>query len=304
MITCVYYYDEPKQDDLILDAVCPLLDGSGYFVRHWKGGPHVRIAGADLASVERVVGDYLLAHPSTVELDEAEVLRAHAKRAALEGDEPAPLAGDNTIRASLGVTHPLIAAFHAASHPMVVTALTAIRSGADRLAVGISLLFAAVEVISANGAAGFVALRSHGDAFLAQCGARPDFERQYARNRATLLRRLAAVREQDTMAEWSGLLSEYRGQAASVELSEVGPAPAWAGSSPLHSLIWSSDSYLRMMRENRTFAADRVVLNLCYEVLARLGLAPYQRYLLCHLAAGTYEEIEGVTALDLVSRRL
>ncbi|MEU6410847.1 lantibiotic dehydratase C-terminal domain-containing protein [Microbispora sp. NPDC046933] len=111
----IYYHDD--LDALIEGVVRPLaaeLAASGaidgrFFVRHWQGGPHLRLrlrpaAGADPAEVSRRVAEhvglFLAKHPSTAVVEQEGYLRVAgplARRERGQG-EIEPLQPNNSIR--------------------------------------------------------------------------------------------------------------------------------------------------------------------------------------------------------------
>jgi len=92
----LYYYDNNK-DDLLLDCIRPLFTtlreqgwlDRGYFTRHWRGGPHIRLQMyADpilfyneiVPHVRNNVEAYLQAHPSTVHIDDQDARKQYERR--------------------------------------------------------------------------------------------------------------------------------------------------------------------------------------------------------------------------------
>jgi hypothetical protein len=223
----VYYYDADRKDDLVLDAIRPLLrrlDGRverAYFVRHWRRGPHVLVpvlAEPDAfdslvaPAVADVVGGYLAEHPSTATLPPEEVLLpAHRRFAELEQEDGPlrPLAPDNTIlfeehdRRLHIVDGPagadLLAEFYTATNDLVFRMLEEVRTGRTREILGLALMLAVAHSFGHPPGIdrGFISFRSHAEAFL---HTRPDqqqvreaFERQFRANREALTGLVTAV---------------------------------------------------------------------------------------------------------------
>jgi hypothetical protein len=111
----VYYHDPP--DELLRVGVGGLVRRlaalgalrSWFFLRHWQGGPHVRLrlwpAGSgDVASVRHAVsedlGGFLRTHPSSMDLPADVYAAGAAALAAVEpgSDGPEPLAPNNSLR--------------------------------------------------------------------------------------------------------------------------------------------------------------------------------------------------------------
>jgi hypothetical protein len=116
--TRVYYHEEDK-DRLISHGLWPEVEKclaektalAGYFNRHWKGGPHVKIALYQRAaraatSQQRVVtaaDRFLRGHPSRAALSEAQLRLRSACLGRLEADtEPEPIRPDNHIECLIG----------------------------------------------------------------------------------------------------------------------------------------------------------------------------------------------------------
>ncbi|MGH3804932.1 MAG: lantibiotic dehydratase C-terminal domain-containing protein, partial [Pseudonocardiaceae bacterium] len=109
----VYYYDDQRRDDLVLDCVRPLFASlaprPSFFVRHWLRGPHLRLrfhttAGdfdrVVISAIADQVGGWLAAHPSTVCVDEAKLLETHERlaKAECETGPLSPFYPDNSIQ--------------------------------------------------------------------------------------------------------------------------------------------------------------------------------------------------------------
>ena len=94
MTDVVCYYHDPVKAPLLRDAVLPALDAAQaafpevekHLERHWLHGPHIRarLRGTDAQRAATLIADrlreYLPAHPSTVDIPEAQQ-RAHARTA-------------------------------------------------------------------------------------------------------------------------------------------------------------------------------------------------------------------------------
>lgn len=223
----------------------------------------------------------------------------------------------------------LFEGFHAAATPLAFSMLAAMRSGRSRLAVGLEVLVGVVAAFCPPVTRGAVSLRSHADSFIAQSGdpngLRTRFDDLYSAHRVALM---AAVRDAvaalDTGAdtapfarECNALLVRVRDQAAALLESGLmsldGPAgdarPAtpwsgdwgdWVGDSPLHGAMTDDNGFAAALGGAAWFREYRLVLNLLYLHLYRVGVTGAERYLLCHLAANAIEDVYGVSALDEV----
>ncbi|RZQ63934.1 thiopeptide-type bacteriocin biosynthesis protein [Amycolatopsis suaedae] len=105
----IHYHD--SLDELITGAVRPLaadLTGRGhldgyFFVRHWQGGPHLRLrlrTPADVTGpVEQHIGGFLAASPSRTVISEEDYLRVAGPLVSIERgqDEVEPLRPNNSV---------------------------------------------------------------------------------------------------------------------------------------------------------------------------------------------------------------
>jgi thiopeptide-type bacteriocin biosynthesis protein len=111
----IYYHDD--LDGLIESAVCPLaheLRARGmiakyFFIRHWQGGPHLRLRllpehDVDpvtvVAAVDGAIRPYLLAHPGKTVISQADYLRVAEPLSAFEPGQRTveALEPNNTLR--------------------------------------------------------------------------------------------------------------------------------------------------------------------------------------------------------------
>jgi hypothetical protein len=221
---CVHYYDAAAIDDLILDGVRPLfteLIPAGveavHFLRHWRRGPHLRLNFRTtgermdqvvLPALNRVIGGFLRARPSTVSLDVAALLPEHRRLAERERErgELAPPRPDNTIgverydsRAHVlgGIrAAELLADFHTATTPAAFAALLAVRAQNQRLWTAFDLMIATAQAFCPDGIQlGYLSFRAHAESFLLeradQQRMRAEWELMYQRIQPVLATRLA-----------------------------------------------------------------------------------------------------------------
>ncbi|MFI5982347.1 thiopeptide maturation pyridine synthase [Streptomyces sp. NPDC051555] len=168
---------------------------------------------------------------------------------------------------------------------------------------------------------GVLSLRSHADAFLSRT-ADPDayrarFEERFLRQEAALCARLRQVEACLTaepggpgadgpafVREWAAAVREHQRLAgpllASGEVSMAGAAAAprmpTRQLSAFHALLRSGHGHHDFVSEDLWFSSFRLVMNLLYLQLGRLGLPPVDRGLLCHLAARAVESAHGTSA--------
>lgn len=217
----IYYYDDERRDDLILDCVRPLFahlaPRPSFFLRHWLRGPHLRLRFHTTADdLDRVVGPalaetvggWLAAHPSMASLDETALLAAHERLAKRER-EPGPLSPlypDNSIQYLpcdrridvLGseTTASLIEDFYVATTDLTFAMLDHIRNGTSRLNLALDLMWSTAH--SARSITqGYVSYRSHAEARIMTApdpaALRSFFEQQYRVRAPALAERLQRV---------------------------------------------------------------------------------------------------------------
>jgi hypothetical protein len=112
---------------------------------------------------------------------------------------------------------------------------------------------------------------------------------------------LTPVRDKGSALLEAGLLSLDEPAA---EPGRVKPWSAgwgdWVGNSPLHGAMTDDNGFAAALGGAGWFREYRLVLNLLYLYLYRIGVTGAERYLLCHLAANAIEDVYGVSALDEV----
>jgi hypothetical protein len=340
----VYYHDDDK-DALILGAVRPLFDrlagqvDAMSWTRHWRQGPHLRLnvrAGSETVhrsvfpAAQEIVGGWLDRNPSTRQLDPLAVLPDHRMLAEAENERGPlmPWPANNSLRLGhydrrvevLGNEEMagLLASFYADTTSISFRMTE--RSGAgQRLMLAFDLIVATVHALSTAGIRdGFVALRSHAEAFLngrKENGLlRDGWDRHYRRHSTTLATRLAGVvatidgshEAAGFVREWVDLLRRYRNRAEELVARQQfylppldsGADSGLSAASPFHATLVAGPRWARL-RDSPAFALSRLLINYTYLQLTRLGVAPGERFLLCHLAANAVEDQYDVSALEL-----
>lgn len=210
---------------------------------------------------------------------------------------------------------------------------------AERLDTAFGLMLATVHASGGGLPAKFGSFRSHAEAYLNLWpegrGQRESWERHYDRARGVLVAKarsvLAAVDEDGRGAKGgrgtdaSGRMWREWAEHARVldrrvheaidagdittrmtdEQVDSGPqAEALLAVSPYHRAIVNNDYWRENVRNSPWFAGHRFVLNCMYLQLTRLGVSPSERFLLCHLAANTAQELYGVSAFDIARGRV
>jgi hypothetical protein len=255
----IYYYDDQRRDDLILDCVRPLLASlaprPGFFLRHWLRGPHLRLrvhTSADdfdrvvAPAVDNKVGSWLAAHPSTVCLDEATLLGAHERLARRERElgPLSPLYPDNSIQYLpcdrridvLGseATASLLEEFYVATTDLTFAMLEHIRGGTSRMNLALDVMWATAHSAGSI-TPGSVSYRAHVEAKIMTspdpAALRSFFEQQYRLRAPALLERLqqvldtvdgAAGADVPFVREWVRVVHRlYRRAKALIEAGDV-----------------------------------------------------------------------------------
>lgn len=222
-------------------------------------------------------------------------------------------------------TAELLADFHTATTDLAFR-MTEEGGGAERLAMGFNLMIATAHTMFGGDITnGFASFRSHAEGFLSTYlegeGLRPRWQEHYRRNAQGLMGRVAAVVATiDTgqpgvpfVSEWVDTLARFRERGRRLAeddlLMSTSNVPDRNGdleamnaardnliqASPYHRAVLS-DPLTEKMWGSPVFIVYRLMLNFTYLHLTKLGAAPAERFLLCHLAANAVEELYGVSA--------
>lgn len=312
---------------------------AGYYLRHWRRGPHVRLNVSTTSghlshhvrpAVQRHVGRFLRTRPSTAQLDVATLDPEYRRLAWVEEDDGPlwPVRPDNSISVEpyesrapvLGgeAAAQFVAAFHVASTPAAFAAAEQMRDGGRRLSTALELMATTAHAFSGVGLRrGFVSFRAHADIYLARHPGRREvraaWDRLYERSGPALRERLRALVSAPAAGgvcgEWTGALGSVlnRGYAlvdagamfvnrARVDRESPGEATEF-----LRSLLANRDFRDRMM-PTASFRRYRLVLNMLYLHLTKLGIRPAERAMLGHLLANAVEDMYGVDAATVVAQ--
>ncbi|GGP03482.1 hypothetical protein LDL08_10955 [Nonomuraea glycinis] len=286
-------------------------------------------------AIEETIGAYLREHPSTARLDERSRLLQHRVLARQEREigPLAPWYPDNTIRyppfdfrrhvVGDQKAADLIMDFSVESNELYLDMSRHLREGRDRL----DLLMLTMMFTTAHAVGGLRrnvgSFRAHAEGFLAACADtelwRSEFAAKYGKHRDVVVGRLREViRALDGphaapfpfVREWAALVArhaERAGPIAESGLLTTSPAPGAdffreRGNSEYLRLALSNDAYLKRGLGNPVFLRYRVVLNYTYSFLTRMGVAPRERSLLCHLAADAIEDVYNVSAVGFLRK--
>lgn len=308
-----------------------------YLVRHWRQGPHLRLnfraAPQDwereiLPVATETITAYLREHPSTTRLDEHEHLAAHRLLSVRE-QETGPLRPwypDNSLQ-----TEPyddrlrvfggrpladLVDAAAADSTRLALGTLDRVRRGELALfAVVIDLMVAVAHVSVPPIGRGYMSYRSHVAAATASCENRDAvtaaFEARYRQNarelRATVVGLVASIDAGDPaphVRDW--IAFTRRQKEIALPLLARKEIDLDASDQPVErrhpvdyfDVLTSTDRHRTEILESDWFLAHRLVVNMLYAHLARLGITPIQRHLFCYLIASAVEEEYGVSPLE------
>jgi hypothetical protein len=324
----VTYYERDK-DALLLEAVRPLFRrisgdvAAVSFTRHWRRGPHVRLAvRTDAGTFDRLVrpetarmvGGFLVLRPSRRRVDPDRDQPAHQRLAVLENVSGPiwPWHPDNSIQPD-GDAPDQLADFSAETTDLAFQIIAGTR-GPARLAAGFHLLVTTgCAVPGLDLARTFLAFRSHAETFL---GAFPEgaalraaWERRYRDNAPALARRVMAVRDALTgdtgavpfVAAWRAALRAHLPHAEGLAMPDVPqaePGDDWRAS-PFHQRLFAHPGWPRTQR-SAEFRRYRWLLNLTYPGLTRLGIDPTERFLTCYLVSRAVEDCYGISIDDLI----
>lgn len=301
-----------------------------------------RYAGEIRPLVNEAVGEYLRARPSRATVDEERMAPTYKQLAELEREEGPlfPLYSNNSIQhlpyerrvdiIGSEALAELIECFYVDTSESVFQILDEVRNGADRLVLALDLMLATAHAQGDGISRGFLSFRSHAEAFIMRApepeSMRVALDERYALRRDALVERArqvvtyldAGVGDVPFVAGWLDLLRALReraeplirsgelplGPSRADESFEYGPAlKATLGHSAFHRRIAEDPEYRRVLYGDPWFQRFRLMVNLLYLHLNRLGVRPIERFMLCHLAARAVEDAFGVSADELMSWR-
>ncbi|RLK59480.1 thiopeptide maturation pyridine synthase [Actinokineospora cianjurensis] len=284
-------------------------------------------------AVEDVIGGFLAARPSTSELDPDSFLTAHQRLADLEQEPGAlvPWHPDNSfhvadqtprveVHGGLAMAD-LLDDFYSDTTELALQTTQRVPRGSARLALGFDLMVAVAHALSGVGiTGGCLSYRSHAEAFLCTfpegTGLRPAWDDHYRLHSSALLARLRNVTAglgnggaaESPITAWVEVLNDYQGRATRLMDQGLFAMPQGdarseldlARRSPLHQAGFANPRWLEV-RESAGFLLYRLMINYTYLHLSRLGVAPVERFQLCHLAASAVEDLHGVSALSMMT---
>lgn len=293
-------------------------------------------------AVEDQIRRYLQAHPSTstIDLDQMQLIYNRLAIEEAESEPLLPLAPNNSIQylpydrrlhiMQSEALATLFEDFYVDTTDLAFTMLRQIRAGASRLALSLELMLTMAYTGASDITYGIISYRSHAEAFIARSpnpdATRAFFDSRYAAHAKNLQARLRYLvesleRQDDRVplaATWAALSRRYRQRVrAEADLKPLMPETpteltpeqqlvleAKRRHSAFHSLMIEDAVGSDALWQRPTFHRNRLMLNMQYLYLSRLGGKPFERYLLCHLAANTVEDVYGVSATHLLQQQL
>lgn len=306
----VAYHDDDR-DELICDGVAPLYvsgGARGYFVRHWRRGPHLRLnfrtdddtyARTIRPAASRLAAASMARRPSALPLDRTLMLEAHKRRAEIDGDEGplTPWYEDNTIHdapyeapttgfSGRGATG-LLEDFYCSTGDLVFDSLRRVRRGHSRLGLLFDIWIATAHALGQGSHYSWISYRSHAEKFLHSSGDTGRFisvwKRRYARQRdtltaqaETLLHALDAGGTGPAAArDWVTAMRPFQSRARKmIESGDLTfPAPDSATGLPGLRAELSSPFHQVMLANDGMFAHTTTVDFLTYRVMLTLTYA-------------------------------
>jgi hypothetical protein len=290
------------------------------------------------SEIESRVTAYLQAHPSRQILNESKLLTIHKRlaRDEMENGVLTPFYPNNTWQFVQydRRTHlmpesvaSLIETFYSQTNDLVFDMLEQVRSGRDRVNLALDLMIATLQATSPDIVSRFISYRSHAEVFIVNTDddimTRDRFNRTYQANSATLLTRLDQIltgiaTSQETvpfLMAWTQLIAQYSKeiqtklttgeiylepyQADAQRSAEYLQGEARLRKSPFHAMQLDDKANMEARSRDAGFNTFRLLVNLQYLHLNRIGLRPFERSLLAYLIANTVETRFEVSAYDL-----
>lgn len=286
-------------------------------------------------AVDHIVGRHLAQHPSTTQLDEEARLPEHLRLAELE-EEDGPLTpwiANNSIeypdfvpRAKQMVggdeSEQVVTDFYVATTPPLLRhdALPQGQRPTGR-SDGLSFMSATAEAFGgmSRNAGSF---RSHAEGYLSDCvepaANRFAFDRQYEQHHDTVADLMRAVVTTldgtadvpvPLISDWAVMMRGCLERAEPALRNGIMRFTEAARQSTLdrpttpeyQCRAIANDNYVKRSLGSHEFHRYRLVLNLTYLHLTRIGIPPQTRFLLCDLAANAIEERDGTSAIDWIN---
>ena len=358
----IFYYDTDK-DALILECLRPLMKElqqrdwvqNCYFIRHWQGGPHIRLHIASeperfhasvLPYVQRKVGNYLQSHPSLRSFTEGDATQQHERRrhmsllpldyvALMPNNtfQTAPYDALALITGSPGMAR-LLEDFYIETNDLVFSMIERTQNHYEKR---LNACFDLLVTLAASSSflpltKAYMSFRSHAEAYIvcepsieAPALRRQRFAHEYEQRKAQirhrverLLELLASEQLPEYLRSTLAVLHRYAQRAlagvldGSVMLHDGKSQRSESVRTPPSSHFqWEASRFHTAVLENVAMEqlnadpemlADRVVLNLLYLHLSRMGMVNEDRYILDYYIAETIEEMFHIDPVDVINR--
>jgi hypothetical protein len=217
--------------------------------------------------------------------------------------------------------------FYVQSNEMTLDMLDHIRDGRPRLSLCFDLMVAVAHRLGMHLSQGFISFRSHGEAHLLMSpnpvAERARFDAMYNARRDAVKARIDLVTraldedrdEPRFVLAFTNLMRRLWDRAwPLIEGGDLDMLPGFEDRdyrygtalranfehSDFHQLLGSDNTLRRTLYESTWFQAYRLMLNLLYLHMNRLGVRPIDRYVLCHLIASAVEETLGTSATEIL----
>ena len=292
-------------------------------------------------ALEARVAAYLEQHPSTQVIDQERLLRIHERlaRDEMEDGELSPFYPNNSWHFATYDRRPhvipqgiaaLIEGFYAETNSLVFEMLEHVKDTQARITLALDLMIATLQATSPHIVSRFISYRSHAEVFIINTPndvqTREGFERQYQAQSEVLRNRLDRILDgiatkQETvpfLQAWVGLINRYDAKirqglrtkelffdpyrADTQRSSAYLEGEARLRKSPFHAMQLDDKANLEARSQDLGFNTFRMLVNLQYLHLNRIGLRPIERSMLAHLIANTVEARFEVSAYDLAKR--
>jgi Lantibiotic biosynthesis dehydratase C-term len=288
--------------------------------------------------LEAQVSAYLARHPSRTTLDESALLPIHRRLAhdEMETRDLTPFYPNNSWHFAVydrrlhvmsdGIAR-LIEAFHAQTNDLVFDMLEHLRSGRNRVDLALDVMIATLQAVTPDIVSRFVSYHSHAEVFIVNTrddsATRAHFERQYEQNAGALSARLHRILEglatnQDSvpfLKRWTALMTQYTAHIeAGVVSGDIAFEPYRADAprtaaylegearlrkSRFHAMQLDDRANIEARSQDAGFNTFRMLVNLQYLLLNRIGLRPFERSLLAYLISNAVEAYFQVSAFEL-----
>jgi hypothetical protein len=288
--------------------------------------------------LEAQVSDYLARHPSRTNLDESALLPIHRRLAhdEMETRDLTPLHANNSWhfaeydRRSHVMSDPiarLIEHFYAQTNDLVFEMLEHLQTGRNRVDLALDLMIATLQAVTPDIVSRFVSYHSHAEVFIVNTRddgvTRAHFERQYQQNAASLSARLRRILDgiatnQDSVPflnRWTTLMAQFTQRIEAGVLSGEIAFEPYRADAPRTAAYLEGEARLRKSRfhamqlddraniearsQDAGFNTFRMLVNLQYLHLNRIGLRPFERSLLAYLISNAVEAHFEVSAFEL-----